>query len=219
MDDQADFVLWGSSGHALVLSDTIALRGGRVIQLIDNDPAARSVLEDVPISFGENGLETWVIERDIASRPCYGATAIGGARGEDRLAILEFFKQLSIPTPPIIHPAASVSRSATIGEGVQILSRAIVAACATIGAGCILNHGSQVDHESQLGPGVHLAPGAVLCGCVSLGRAVMIGANATVLPRVSVGDNTIVGAGSVVTHELPKNVVACGVPAKVIRCR
>ncbi len=38
-----------------------------------------------------------------------------------------------------------------------------------------------------------------------------------VLPGVSIGDNTVVGAGSVVTKDLPANVVAVGVPCRVLR--
>ena len=44
-----------------------------------------------------------------------------------------------------------------------------------------------------------------------------IGGNAVVNPGVSIGDNTIIGSGSVVTKDIPSNVVAAGVPCKVIR--
>lgn len=58
-------------------------------------------------------------------------------------------------------------------------------------------------------------------GCIAkpikIGDRCWLGANVSVTPGVTIGDNTIVGAGSVVTHELPANVIAAGVPAKVIR--
>jgi acetyltransferase-like isoleucine patch superfamily enzyme len=44
-----------------------------------------------------------------------------------------------------------------------------------------------------------------------------IGTGATILSKVSVGKNSIVGAGSVVTHDVPANAVAAGCPAKVLR--
>lgn len=37
------------------------------------------------------------------------------------------------------------------------------------------------------------------------------------MPGITIGDNTVVGAGSVVTHDLPANVVAFGVPCRIIR--
>lgn len=44
-----------------------------------------------------------------------------------------------------------------------------------------------------------------------------IGANATILPGITIGKNSIVGAGSVVTHDVPGNSVAVGNPARVIK--
>lgn len=52
---------------------------------------------------------------------------------------------------------------------------------------------------------------------VIIGNSVWIGGNVTILPGVSIGDNTVVGAGSVVTKSLPANVVAAGNPCKVIK--
>ena len=53
-------------------------------------------------------------------------------------------------------------------------------------------------------------------GQVHIGNHVFIGANATVLPGVTIGDSAVIGAGSVVTHDIPARTVAAGVPAKVI---
>lgn len=52
---------------------------------------------------------------------------------------------------------------------------------------------------------------------ITLGNNVWIGGNATLLPGVSLGDNVVVGAGSVVTRSFPENVVIAGNPARVIR--
>ncbi|QLH66156.1 acyltransferase [Aeromonas veronii] len=51
---------------------------------------------------------------------------------------------------------------------------------------------------------------------VSIGKGAWIGANAIILPGVSIGENSVVGAGSVVTRSIPPHVVACGNPARVI---
>jgi galactoside O-acetyltransferase len=52
---------------------------------------------------------------------------------------------------------------------------------------------------------------------VRIGNNVWIGAGAMILPGVTIGDNTVVGAGSVVTRDLPANVVAVGSPCRVLR--
>lgn len=52
---------------------------------------------------------------------------------------------------------------------------------------------------------------------VRIGRNCWIGAGAIILPGITIGDNTVVGAGSVVTKDLPPNVIAAGNPCKVMR--
>lgn len=48
-------------------------------------------------------------------------------------------------------------------------------------------------------------------------KNVWIGSNSTILPGVTVGDNAVIGAGSVVTKDIPENMIAVGSPARVIR--
>ncbi|MBD5387188.1 sugar O-acetyltransferase [bacterium] len=52
---------------------------------------------------------------------------------------------------------------------------------------------------------------------VTIGNSVWIGGSTTILPGVTIGDNVVIGAGSVVTKDIPSNVVAVGNPAKVIK--
>lgn len=52
---------------------------------------------------------------------------------------------------------------------------------------------------------------------ITIGDDVWIGAGAIILPGVTIGSGTTIGAGSVVTHDIPSNVVAVGVPCKVVR--
>ncbi len=57
----------------------------------------------------------------------------------------------------------------------------------------------------------------ITCLPVHIGKGAWIGAGATILPGVTVGDNAVVGAASVVTHDVPADVVVVGNPAKFIR--
>lgn len=52
---------------------------------------------------------------------------------------------------------------------------------------------------------------------ITIGNNVWFGGNVVVLPGVSIGNNTVIGAGSVVTKDIPDNVVAVGNPCKVIK--
>lgn len=53
-------------------------------------------------------------------------------------------------------------------------------------------------------------------GCISIGDYVMIGDNTMILPNVRIGSNVIIGAGSIVAKDIPNNIVAAGIPCKVI---
>lgn len=212
------WILWGSSGHGKVLADTIALFGGRVLALVDNDPTARACVPGAPLCYGKAGLFAWINEHGLPQRAC-AAVSIGGARGADRRAIGALLLKAGFSLNPVVHPAAAVYRSATIAVGCHVLANAVVAAGAKLGAMTIVNNGAVVEHECILGDGVHIAPGAILCGCVVVEQDAMVGAGATVLPRIRIGGGAVVGAGSVVTRDVPPGAVVVGVPAGPIKRR
>lgn len=60
-------------------------------------------------------------------------------------------------------------------------------------------------------------PGTQFSIPVKIGNNVWIGSNAVILPGVTIGDNSVIGAGSVVTNDIPKNVIAVGNPCRVLR--
>lgn len=211
----SDYAIWGNAGHAKVLASLIALQGGRVVALFDqNDGIA--VLPGVPLYVGEAGFACWA-DGVAGLSNIRGLVAIGGSRGRDRLAIQQRFLARGLHLGTVVHPCASVCGSAQLGAGTQVLAQAVVAADAKLGDACIINHRANVDHECLLGHGVHLAPGATLCGLVTLHNNTMVAAGAVVLPRLTVGENSIVGAGAVVTRNVPPNVVVVGNPARYLR--
>lgn len=57
----------------------------------------------------------------------------------------------------------------------------------------------------------------ITCKPVRICRRVWIGAGATILPGVTIGENAVVGAGSVVTHDVEPNTIVAGNPARLIR--
>lgn len=54
-------------------------------------------------------------------------------------------------------------------------------------------------------------------GEIRIGRNVWIGDKVTILGGVTIGDNVIIGAGSIVTHDIPSNSMAAGMPAKIVK--
>jgi sugar O-acyltransferase (sialic acid O-acetyltransferase NeuD family) len=211
------WLVWGSAGHAKVIEELIAASGGRVVALFDR-AAVASALDGVPVHVGEHGLALW-LDSNRGDAAAFAAVAIGGARGRDRVERLARFRSLGLATPALVHARAVVSPTATVGEGSHVLAGANVAAGAALGLGCIVNHGANVDHECVIGNGVHLAPGATLCGCVRVEEFAMVGAGVTVLPRLTIGAGATVGAGAVVTRDVPPGSVVAGNPARPLPAR
>ena len=106
-----------------------------------------------------------------------------------------------------------------VGDNVFINFNAVILDCApvTIGDGTQIASGVQLlaaDHPRDPDVRRDLLE---LARPVAIGSNVWIGAAAIVLPGVSVGDDSIIGAGSVVTRDTPAGVVAMGTPCRVVR--
>ncbi len=85
----------------------------------------------------------------------------------------------------------------------------------TIGDGTLIGHNvvlATINHDLDPAHRNDNLPAPIV-----IGKNVWIGANATVLPGVTIGDNAVIAAGAVVTKDVPADVVVGGVPAKVIR--
>jgi acetyltransferase EpsM len=119
----------------------------------------------------------------------------------------------------LVHPLASVGEDVETGAGTCIAPGAVVTANVTIGRHCILNVRASISHDCALGDFVNVNPAATVCGWVAIGDGAYIGAGAVVKDRVSIGAWSTIGAGAVVIHDIPPNVTAVGVPARVIKSR
>lgn len=85
----------------------------------------------------------------------------------------------------------------------------------TIGDGCLLGHNvtiATLNHEFNPAKRADIIPNPV-----TIGKNVWIGSGVIILPGITIGDGAVIGAGSVVTKSVPKNTIAAGNPAKVIR--
>lgn len=199
----------------MVIEDILSFQDLPILLLVDNNRSVTSPLTGVELVYGEFGLDNWLADKEPTEY--YFVVAIGGNNGVARYDIQQLLKRKGLRVYTAIHPTAIISKSSAIGEGSQVLAGAIICARVKIGEACIINTGASVDHESVIGNGVHLAPGVTTAGLVEIEDYSFIGTNATILPRIKIGRKAVVGAGSVVTQNVPDNTVCYGVPALVKR--
>lgn len=118
-----------------------------------------------------------------------------------------------------IHPQTMIDSLARIGDGVIIEMGVAIHPGAVIGEGTFLGGGAIISHHSTIGEFSLIAGGVVFGGHVDVGSRTLIGVGAAIQPHRRIGSNVVVGVGSAVVDNLPDNVVAVGVPARVIRQR
>jgi acetyltransferase EpsM len=142
---------------------------------------------------------------------------VGVGDNTARLSLAELARREGFRLATTIHPGAIIARDVTVADGSVVAAGVVVNPGASIGESVILNTCASIDHECRIADGAHISPGVRLAGGVSIGRAAWVGIGATVVPRVAIGAHSVIGAGSVVLHDVPDGCTAYGVPATIIR--
>jgi len=118
--------------------------------------------------------------------------------------------------PTLIHPFSCLAKRITVGEGTIIFPGVIIDTGTQIGSHILLSRSATIGHDVSIGDFSNLSPSATVAGECKIGIGNDVGSNATLIPFMQTGDWTTIGAGAVVTKQLPANVTAVGIPAKII---
>lgn len=183
----------------------------------------------------EGATEVWHGEGLIADE----SVVLGYPNGRANSTVLRMGQDARLRSGTVIYAGARIGdrfqsghhvvvrEETVVGDDVSIWSNSVVDYGCTIGSrvkihsNCYLAQFTELEDEVFLAPGVTIAndlfPGNPASAAAMAGplicRGAQVGVNATILPYVTIGPGTIVGAGAVVTRSLPALVVAFGNPA------
>ena len=116
----------------------------------------------------------------------------------------------------LVHPDVTLKGDVFLGKGVLINKGCILTVNIRIGDHVSINPGCGIGHDTVIKDHSTLMWHVNLSGAVEIGEGCMLGSKATVLQEVKIGSWSTVGAGAVVTEDLPEACTAVGIPAKVI---
>ena len=195
-------IIYGASGHGLVIKDILERGGYSNIRFVDD--------ADKPNWIGGIVLPPQEID-GLSKLPCILAIGKNDVRKKLSISLNGIFVSA-------VHPQAILAIDLkTIGEGTVIMAGVVVNPASQIGRHVILNTSASIDHECVIGAYVHISPNATLCGNVVVGEGAHIGAGATVIQGIRIGQWATVGAGAVVIRDVPDYAVVVGNPARILR--
>lgn len=198
----------GAGGHAKVVIDSLRASGFTIAGLLDADATPRQVAGAPVIG------DDFHLPRLRAEGLSHAVVAMGDNAVRERVGASA--RAAGFTLVNAVHPAATVSPSASMGEGVAVMAGAVVNAETRVGDLAIVNTGACVDHDGDLLPACHIAPRVALAGNVRVGARALVGVGASVIPGVSIGADAVVGAGAAVIGDVAAGTAVAGVPARLL---
>lgn len=207
------FILYGASGHGLVVKDILSAGGaGKVIAFIDDNKIAGGAKAGIPVIPISKIPRSLLRDADVRALVTIGANSVRAAKAAE-------LTRLGLTLGVATHPSAAVAPSVLVGAGTVIMAQAAINAASRIGKNVIINTGATIDHECVIDDGAHVSPGAHLAGNVVVGARAHVGIGATIIQGITIGADAVVGAGAVVIRDVRPGATVVGNPARELACR
>lgn len=178
--------------------------------IVDEAYASSQKIQGYPVYSGLN----WLKENPSAAL----VIAVGDSAARMRIA-RKIRMCCQNPFATLIHPRATVGETVDIGEGSVVCAGSVVTSDIKISTHVLVNMGVTIGHDCCLEDFVTLNPGANVSGNVHLKQGVEIGAGAVIIPKCTVGEWSIMGAGTVAIRDVEANVTVVGAPARIVKER
>lgn len=165
-----------------------------------------------------NGYKVLGKSTEVRQYPdAFFVVAVGASRTREKIVSNMKVINPDIKFGTVIDPSVEMSDLVTIGDGTIICAHTIITVNIEIGSHVIINLDCTIGHDAILHDFVTLYPSVNVSGITNIGHAVELGTGMQIIQGKSVGDYSIVGAGSVVVKDIPAKCTAVGSPAKPIK--
>lgn len=213
MDHQLkDLVIIGASGFGREVAN--------VVDAINKQQPQWNLLgliDDVLVGKTIEGFNILGSTKDLLKLSPKPHVVIAIADTRTRYSLAKNLKEAGYEFATIIDPTVRMGRKVNIGEGTIICANTLFTTNIEIGKHCILNVNCSFGHDTQVYDFVSIMSHTAIAGDVEIGEGCYFGLNCTCINMVKLGPWSKYGAGSVIVQDMPSNIVAVGVPAKVIK--
>ena len=206
------FAIYGASGLGREV-----LELARIIDKRENGRwGGFAFIDDGDVPDTVSGVKTYKYDeaKDLFGAALEVIVAIG--EPAIRRKLYDKLKADGIGSPTLIHPDIYIPESTTVGKGVVILMGCYVSCDITIEDHVFLQPHVNIGHDDHLMEGCMIAGSGNIAGLVTIGKYAYIGMSAAVKECVTIGDDSVVGMGSIVYKDVPEGVMALGNPARPI---
>ena len=169
-------------------------------------PLAGATLAGLPVF--------WVDDLACGPDACDVVCAIVTTR---RRGFIETMRARGFRFRSLVHPLASVSKRAVIGDGCIVNAGCVIGSNAELGETTVVNRGVLIGHDDRIGQCCTIGPGANIAGHVAIGDGAFIGQGAIIRERLSIGQGAVIAAGAVVLKDVAANQMVAGIPARMVK--
>lgn len=117
----------------------------------------------------------------------------------------------------IVHKSAFISENVELSPGVFIMCNSYIAARTKLGIGTMVKSSVQIGHDVVCGPLCHFAMGSITGSYTKLGICADVAIGSIILESRQIGNYSMAGAGSLITHDIPDYEIHTGSPAKFMK--
>jgi sugar O-acyltransferase (sialic acid O-acetyltransferase NeuD family) len=209
-------VLFGGGNHVTYCIDIIEKQGlYKVVGITDPNISIGTDILGYPVIGKQEDIKKLIKEYKIeAGIITIGDNWIRKVVKEKIVEIVPNFQFVSA-----IHPSVILGKNVLVGNGTIMMAGCIVSPNTKIGEFCFFATGAILEHDSIMHDFASLSAGSITGGKVEIGEGAAITLGVTLFDRIKIGKYSVIGSGSLVTKDIPENILAYGIPAKIVRSR